>query len=79
MIDLLLIAFAKSEARFDEETEWSAEQFISYFRSNWGLYLESYLKTWEKEKEYRLIDNFNDTIINKWKVEFGFNSTLYKF
>jgi len=51
MIDLLLIAFAKSEARFSPEMEMSSEQFIELFRTNWGQYLKSYLMTWEKEKE----------------------------
>ena len=45
MIDVLLMAYAKSEKRFDEDEEMSAEQFIESFRSNLGMYLKNYVKT----------------------------------
>jgi hypothetical protein len=50
LIDLLLIAYAKSEAKFAPDADMSAEQFIENIRMNWGQYLQSYLRTWEKEK-----------------------------
>jgi Histidine kinase-, DNA gyrase B-, and HSP90-like ATPase len=50
MIDLLIIAYAKSEAKFAPDADMSAEQFVENIRVNWGQYLQSYLRTWEKEK-----------------------------
>ena len=50
LIDLLLIAYAKSEAKFAPDADMSAEQFIESIRINWGQYLQSYLRTWEREK-----------------------------
>jgi hypothetical protein len=51
LIDLLLIAYAKSEAKFAPDADMSAEQFIESIRVNWGQYLQSYLRTWERERQ----------------------------
>ena len=51
LIDLLLIAYAKSEAKFAPDADMSAEQFIESIRVNWGQYLQSYLRTWDREKQ----------------------------
>lgn len=50
LLDLLLIAYAKSEAKFAPETQMSAEQFIESVRANWGQYLKSYVRTWDREQ-----------------------------
>jgi len=49
-VDLLLIAFAKAEARFEPEMELRAEDFIDNLGTSWGQYMQSYLRTWEKER-----------------------------
>lgn len=51
LVDLLLIAYAKSEAKFAPDADMSAEQFIETIRMNWGQYLQSYLRTWDREKQ----------------------------
>lgn len=50
MVDLLIIAYAKGEARFARDAEMTAEDFIEHLRVNWGQFLQSYVKTWLKEK-----------------------------
>lgn len=50
MIDLLLIAYAKSEAKFAPDANMSAEQFVENIRINWGQYLQSYVNTWKQER-----------------------------
>lgn len=47
LIDLLLIAYSKAEAKFEPETKYESEDFAEMVGSNWGMYLKSYLKTWE--------------------------------
>lgn len=49
LIDLLLIAYAKSEAMFDPTLTMPAERFIEQLRMNWGNYLSNYLDTFQKE------------------------------
>lgn len=48
LLDLLIIAYAKAETRFESSVEMSAEDFLEQLRSNWGQYLKSYVKTWRK-------------------------------
>jgi hypothetical protein len=48
-LDLLIIAYAKGEASFSPESEFTAEQFLDLLRGSWGRYLDNYVKTREKE------------------------------
>ena len=50
MIDLLVISYARSESRFASDDNYSAEDFLELLRSNWGQYLQQYLKRWQKEE-----------------------------
>lgn len=50
LLDLLIMAFAKAEARFEPEIELRAIDFIDMLGTSWGQYLQSYLRTWEKER-----------------------------
>jgi len=49
LIDLLLIAFSKAEAKFEPESEFKAESFLEMLSANWGMYLKSYVDTWKSE------------------------------
>lgn len=49
LIDLLLIAYSKAEAKFEGDLEIRVEDFVEQMRMNWGTYLQSYLRTWLKE------------------------------
>jgi hypothetical protein len=49
LVDLLLIAYAKSEAMFDPAIQLSAERFIEQLRMSWGNYLSSYIETFKNE------------------------------
>jgi hypothetical protein len=49
LIDLLLIAYAKSEAMFDPTLTMSADRFIEQLRMSWGNYLSNYIDTFQKE------------------------------
>lgn len=51
LLDLLMIAHAKAEARFSPDAEHSAQEFVDNLRANWGQYLQSYVRTWLKERE----------------------------
>jgi hypothetical protein len=51
LIDLLLIAYAKSEVMFDSTLTMSAERFIEQLRMNWGNYLANYIETFRNEAE----------------------------
>lgn len=51
LIDLLIIAYSKAEAKFDAGISWPSEDFVETLRSNWGMYLSSYLRTWRREFE----------------------------
>ncbi len=52
LIDILLIAYSKAEAKFDAQEQMTWEDFGEYLRTNWGMYLQNYTKTWKKEKGY---------------------------
>jgi hypothetical protein len=49
LIDLLIIAHAKGEARFPKDADMVAEDFVEHLSTNWGQYLQSYVRTWKKE------------------------------
>jgi hypothetical protein len=49
LVDLALIAYAKSEAMFDPSIQLSAERFIEQLRMNWGNYLSNYIETFQNE------------------------------
>jgi hypothetical protein len=49
LIDLLLIAYAKSEVMFDPSLTMSAERFIEQLRMSWGNYLANYIETFQNE------------------------------
>jgi hypothetical protein len=49
LLDLLIIAYSKAEAKFDAALTFTAEDFVENLRQSWGMYLQSYLKTWRKE------------------------------
>ena len=51
LTDLLLIAYSKAEAKFEPDLEMKVEDFVEQMRMNWGTYLQSYLRTWLKERE----------------------------
>jgi hypothetical protein len=53
LIDLLLISFCKAEAMFDGGLELKSEDFVEQLRTNWGNYLQSYVKTWMKDQGYK--------------------------
>jgi len=42
LIDILIIAYAKGEARFAPDQKMEAEDFIQNIRVNWGQFLQSY-------------------------------------
>lgn len=50
LLDLLIIGYARGEARFSPDVEMSAEDFLEMLRVNWGQYLQNYVKTWLREK-----------------------------
>ena len=50
LIDLMIIAHAKTLARFDSDVEMTAETFIQHLNSGWGMYLENYVKEWIKSR-----------------------------
>lgn len=49
LIDLLLIAYAKSEVMFEPSQTMSAERFIEQLRMSWGNYLANYIETFQNE------------------------------
>ena len=51
IIDILIIAYAKGEARFSPDQKMEAEDFIQNIRVNWGQFLHSYVKTWMEKNE----------------------------
>ncbi len=50
LIDLLLISYSKSEAKFESGQNWTADKFIDTLRQNWGFYLDVYVDSWLKEQ-----------------------------
>lgn len=49
LLDLLIIAHSKGEARFPKDVDLLAEDFVENLNANWGQYLQSYVRTWKKE------------------------------
>ena len=50
IVDLMIIAHAKGEAKFPEDAEMTSGDFVQHLSANWGMYLQSYMRTWLKEK-----------------------------
>ena len=48
LMDLLLISYNKAEAKFDPDSEILASDYAERMLINWGQYLQSYLKGWER-------------------------------
>lgn len=52
LIDILVIAYSKAEAKFDNNLKWeNLETFLENLRLNWGQYLSSYIETWKSEQK----------------------------
>ena len=49
LLDLLIIAHSKGQARFPKDADLLAEDFVESLNANWGQYLRSYVRTWKKE------------------------------
>ena len=49
LIDMLLIAYAKSESMLNPNDKLTALDLIDHLKSNWGQYLKTYMTTWQKE------------------------------
>lgn len=49
-IDLLLIAFVKGESIFSPADNYVAEEFFEHLRTNWGRFLQNYIKTREQDQ-----------------------------
>lgn len=49
LIDLLIMSYGKAEAMFDNDLEMRAEDFAEQLRSQWGTYLQNYIKTWREK------------------------------
>lgn len=49
LLDLLIIAHCKGEARFPKDANLLAEEFVESLNANWGQYLQSYVRVWKKE------------------------------
>ena len=48
LMDLLLISYNKAEAKFDPNSEIVVSDYAEQILINWGQYLQSYLKGWER-------------------------------
>lgn len=46
LIDILIMSYGKAEAMFDNELQMSAEAYAEQLRSQWGTYLQNYIRTW---------------------------------
>ena len=49
LIDMLLIAYAKSESMLNPNDKLTALDLIDHLKSNWGQYLKTYMTTWQQE------------------------------
>jgi hypothetical protein len=49
LIDMLLIAYAKSESMLNPNDKLTALDLIDHLKSNWGQYLKTYMSTWQSE------------------------------
>ena len=47
LLDILMISFAKTEARLDPEMQLSTEDFIENFKNQWGTFLRQYSRTYK--------------------------------
>ena len=51
LLDILIIAYSKGEARFPPDANMSADEFIQNMSANWGQYLQSYVRSWKAHQE----------------------------
>jgi hypothetical protein len=49
LVDLLLVAYAKSEAMFSGTDRMDAADFAALLKNNWGQFLKMYIQTWRDE------------------------------
>ena len=49
LIDMLLVAYAKSESMLNPNDKLTAIDLIDHLKSNWGQYLKTYMTTWQSE------------------------------
>jgi hypothetical protein len=49
LIDMLLIAYAKSESMLNPNDKLTALDLIDHLKSNWGQYLKTYMTTWQTD------------------------------
>ena len=49
LIDMLLIAYAKSESMLNPNDRLTALDLIDHLKSNWGQYLRTYMTTWKTD------------------------------
>jgi hypothetical protein len=54
LIDMLLIAYAKSESMLNLNDKLTALDLIDRLKSNWGQYLKTYMTTWQKDFDNEL-------------------------
>ncbi|CAM8353980.1 HATPase_MORC-like domain containing protein [Candidatus Methylopumilus universalis] len=49
LMDILLISYAKSESMLNPKDQMQAIDFIDLLKNNWGLFLKTYISTWQGE------------------------------
>ncbi|OPX62210.1 MULTISPECIES: ATP-binding protein [unclassified Methanoregula] len=49
LIDILLMSFVRARQGFDEDSEYSVKQIMEYTVRDWGRYLHTYTRAYEKE------------------------------
>lgn len=49
LIDLLLVSFSLSEKEYEQESEWTVEEFLEDFKLKWGANLKRLFNNWENE------------------------------
>lgn len=52
LIDLLLVSYSKSEAMFPAGQVMRVENFIESVKSDWGKYLNQFIRTWNEQDAY---------------------------
>ena len=49
LIDLLMIAYAKSESMLNVDEQMLAIDFLDHLKNNWGQFLKTYISTWQTQ------------------------------
>jgi len=52
LIDLLLVSYSKSEAMFPAGKTMRVEDFIESIKTDWGKYLNQFIRTWNEQDDY---------------------------